>query len=319
MTSPRRTTRAHDASSAPSPAPWSLADLPPQTGRTVIVTGAGSGIGLETARALASAGAHVVMAVRNVGRTREIAAREITASAADHAAGSTEVLPLDLADLASVRRFASSWDRPVDILINNAGVANVPLGRTADGFETHFGTNHLGHFALTCLLLPRITDRVVTIASNAHKKATLDLDDPNWRRRRYRASAAYGQSKLANLLFTLELQSRLADARSPLPALAAHPGAATTGLNRHLGPAMSLVAATVGRLVMQSGPAGALPTLFAATQDLEGAAYIGPDGRGEQRGHPTRAVRSTTAQDTDLARKLWTLSEDLTATAFPLL
>ncbi|MFD8967411.1 oxidoreductase [Streptomyces sp. NPDC059568] len=320
MTSPLRSTRPKA-----SPTPWTLEDLPPQTGRTVIVTGAGSGIGLEATRALASAGAHVVMAVRNVERTREIAA-SVTDSLADSLAGRTvgrtvgsiEALPLDLADLASVRRFAASWDRPVDILINNAGVANVPLGRTADGFETHFGTNHLGHFALTCLLLPRITDRVVTVASNAHKKATLDLDDPNWRQRRYRASAAYGQSKLANLLFTLELQRRLTEAHSPLLALAAHPGAAATGLNRHLGPAMTFVATTVGRLVMQSGPAGALPTLFAATQNLEGAAYIGPDGRGEQRGHPTRASRSATAQNPILARKLWTLSEDLTATAFPL-
>ncbi|MGW2055876.1 oxidoreductase [Streptomyces sp. NPDC001840] len=300
-------------------APWTLADLPPQTGRTVIITGAGSGIGLETARALMSAGAHVVMAVRNVERTRETTAAmtSATTTAGGAPAGSAEILPLDLADLASVRRFAASWDRPVDILINNAGVANVPYGRTADGFETHFGTNHLGHFVLTSLLLPRITGRVVTLASNAHKNATLDLDDPNWRRRPYRASAAYGQSKLANLLFTLELQRRLTEARSPLLALAAHPGAAATGLNRHLGPLMSLVAGTVGRLVMQSGSAGALPTLFAATQDLEGAAYIGPDGRGELRGRPTRATRTPTAQDPSLARQLWTLSEDLTSTAFP--
>ncbi|WP_046509151.1 SDR family NAD(P)-dependent oxidoreductase [Streptomyces odonnellii] len=323
-------------------APWTLADLPPQTGRTVIITGAGSGIGLETARALVSAGAHVVMAVRNAERTREAAASMTstdaatgTGTATDAAnvpatdagtgaapqhgrpAGTVEIRTLDLADLASVRGFAASWDRPVDILINNAGVANVPPGRTADGFETHFGTNHLGHFALTNLLLPRITDRVVTIASNAHKNAALDLDDPNWRRRPYRASAAYGQSKLANLLFTLELQRRLTEAGSPLLAVAAHPGAATTGLNRHLGPFMTLVAKAVGRLAMQDAPAGALPTLFAATQHLEGAAYIGPDGRGELRGHPTRVGRTPTAQDPSLARQLWNLSEDLTSTAFP--
>jgi NAD(P)-dependent dehydrogenase (short-subunit alcohol dehydrogenase family) len=296
------------ASSLPS-VHWSGGSLPPQTGRTVIVTGAGSGIGLETTRSLASAGAHVVMAVRRVD-----SAREITASVS----GSTEVLPLDLADLGSVRRFAASWDRPIDILINNAGVANVPLGRTADGFETHFGTNHLGHFALTNLLLPQITDRVVTIASNAHKNASLDLDDPNWERRPYSASAAYGQSKLANLLFTLELQRRLTQARSPVLAVAAHPGAARTGLTRHLGPAMSLVAATVGRLIMQSGPAGSLPTIFAATQTLEGARYVGPDGRGEQRGHPALVGRSAAAQDHVLAANLWDVSERLTATAFPL-
>ncbi|KIF78319.1 hypothetical protein QR77_40175 [Streptomyces sp. 150FB] len=289
--------------------PWTLADLPPQRGRTVLITGAGSGIGLETTRALASAGAHVVLAVRNTDGAREAVAG---------VPGSTEVLPLDLADLASVRRFAGAWDRPLDILINNAGVANIPLRRTADGFEPHLGTNHLGHFALTNLLLPRVTDRVVTVASNAHKQAVLDLDDPNWERRPYRASAAYGQSKLANLLFTLELQRRLAGAGSPLLAVAAHPGAASTGLNRHLGPAMSLVASTVGRLISQSGPAGALLTLFAATQDLAGASYVGPDGRGEQRGHPVPVGRSAAARDEALAGKLWELSERLTSTSFPL-
>jgi NAD(P)-dependent dehydrogenase (short-subunit alcohol dehydrogenase family) len=180
------------------------------------------------------------------------------------------------------------------------------------------GTNHLGHFALTNLLLPHITDRVVTIASNAHRKASLDLADLNWERRPYRASAPYGQSKLANLLFILELQQRLTRARSAVLAIAAHPGAARTGLNRHLGPVMGLVAATVGRLVMQSGPAGALPILFAATQDLEGASYVGPDGRGQQRGHPALVGRSAAAQDHVLAGKLWDLSERLTATTFPL-
>ncbi|MFF2521181.1 oxidoreductase [Streptomyces liangshanensis] len=289
---------------------WSLSDLPPQTGRTVLITGGGSGIGLETARAFASAGARVTLAVRAVDAARE---------AASDLPGDPAVLPLDLADLASVRRFATAWDRPLDVLVNNAGVANVPLRRTADGFETQMGTNHLGHFALTNLLLPRITDRVVTVASNAHKGATLDLTDLDWRRRPYRASAAYGQSKLANLLFTLELQRRLTEAGSDVLAVAAHPGAATTGLNRHLGPAMTLVAATVGRLVQQSGAAGALPTLFAATRPLAGASYAGPDGRGGQRGHPTLVGRSAAAQDPVLARELWDVSERLTSTAFPLL
>ncbi|MFD4553919.1 oxidoreductase [Streptomyces sp. NPDC058469] len=290
-------------------APWTVEDLPPQAGRTVIITGAGSGLGLETTRALAVAGAHVVMAVRDVPRARQAAA---------HLPGATEVRHLDLADLASVRAFAASVDHPVDTLINNAGVANVPLGRTRDGFETHFGTNHLGHFALTNLLLPQITDRVVTIASNAHKSASLDLSDPNWERRPYRSAAAYGQSKLANLLFTLELQRRLTQAGSTVRAHAAHPGAATTGLNRHLGPVMKLVAATVGRLIMQSETDGALPILFAATQDLDGASYVGPDGRGEQRGRPTLVPRSATAQDPSLAAELWDLSERLTGTVFPL-
>ncbi|WP_413810684.1 oxidoreductase [Streptomyces sp. OE57] len=289
-------------------APWVADDLPPQTGRTVIVTGANSGIGLETTRAFAAAGAHVVMAVRNVTRARRTTA---------DLPGSLELRRLDLADLASVREFAASVDGPVDVLINNAGVANVPLGRTADGFETHFGTNHLGHFALTNLLLPQITDRVVTIASNAHKNAVLDLADPNWKRRSYRSSAAYGQSKLANLLFTLELQRRLTEAGSSVRALAAHPGAAMTGLNRHLGPVMKVVAATVGRLISQSERHGAQPILFAATRDLPGASYAGPDGRGGQRGRPTLVPRSARAQDPALAAGLWEVSERLTDTAFP--
>lgn len=287
---------------------WSLSGLPAQTGRTVLITGAGSGIGLETARAFASAGARVTLAVRSVDAAR---------AAASDLPGRPGVLPLDLADLSSVRRFAAAWDRPLDVLVNNAGVANVPLRRTADGFETHLGTNHLGHFALTNLLLPRITRRVVTVASNAHKGAALDLTDLNWRRRPYRAPAAYGQSKLANLLFTLELQRRLTEAGSAVLAVASHPGAATTGLNRHLGPAMTFVAATVGRIVQQSGSAGALPTLFAATQPLAGGSYVGPDGRGEQRGHPTLVGRSAVAQDPVLARKLWEASERFTSTAFP--
>lgn len=295
--------------SSPSAAPWTVGQLPPQNGRTVIITGANSGIGLETTRAFTQAGAHVIMAVRDVTRARPTAAQ---------LPGSTELRPLDLADLASVRAFAASIDHPFDILINNAGVANVPLSRTADGFETHFGTNHLGHFALTNLLLPKITDRVVTIASNAHKSASLDLTDPNWEHRRYRSSAAYGQSKLANLLFTLELQGRLTAAGSEVRALAAHPGAATTGLNRHLGRAMKAVAAIAGRFVMQSGTDGAQPTLFAAVRDLPGASYAGPDGRGGQRGRPTLVSRSAIAQDTGLAAELWDLSERLTATSFPL-
>ncbi|WP_052864139.1 oxidoreductase [Streptomyces niger] len=292
-----------------STAPWTAGRLPPQDGRTVIITGANSGIGLETTRALARAGAHVIMAVRDVERARALASQ---------LPDTIELRPLDLADLASVHAFAASVDHPCDILINNAGVANVPLRRTADGFETHFGTNHLGHFALNNLLLPRITDRVITIASNAHKGASLDLSDPNWERRSYRSSAAYGQSKLANLLFTLELQSRLTAAGSTVRALAAHPGAATTGLNRHLGPVMKAVAAIAGRFVMQSGADGAQPTLFAAIRDLPGASYVGPDGRGGQRGRPTLVARSTAAQDTDLAARLWELSERLTATSFPL-
>jgi NAD(P)-dependent dehydrogenase (short-subunit alcohol dehydrogenase family) len=278
-------------------------DIPAQHGRTALVTGASSGLGVVIARELASAGAHVVLAVRDPAAGAGVAA-----------AFGGEVRRLDLADLASVRRFAEDWTGDLDLLVNNAGVANAPLRRTADGFELHFGTNHLGHFALTSLLLPHLRDRVVTVASNAHRSATLDLDDPNWRRRPYRASVAYGQSKLANLLFTLELQRRLAASGSGVRALAAHPGFAASNLNRDLGPGLKLVAGTVGRLMRQSVDDGALPTLYAATRDLPGASYVGPSGRGEQRGAPTLVGRSPEAADPALARALWDLSAELTGT-----
>jgi NAD(P)-dependent dehydrogenase (short-subunit alcohol dehydrogenase family) len=279
------------------------------TGRTVLITGANSGLGLAAARELARAGAHVVLAVRDVTKG------EHAASTLD---GHVEVRHLDLADLASVRAFAEDWTADLDVLINNAGVANAPLGRTKDGFETHIGVNHLGPFVLTNLLLPRITDRVVTVGSNAHRSAAIDLDDLNWERRPYRSSAAYAQSKLANLLFTLELQGRLDAAGVPVRALAAHPGAAATNLNRHLGPLMRVVAATVGRLVMQDAVSGAQPILYAASGELPGASYAGPAGPREQRGAPTLVGRSAAAADPGLAARLWTLSEQLTATSFPL-
>ena len=238
--------------------------------------------------------------------------------AAEAIGGRTEVRVLDLADLASVRAFADAWTGDLDVLVNNAGVALTPARRTRDGFELQVGTNHLGPFALTNLLLPRITGRVVTVASNAHRRARVDLSDLNWERRRYSPAAAYGQSKLANLLFTLELQRRLDAAGSPVRALAAHPGAAATGLDRHLGPLLSLVSATVGRLIRQSASAGARPTLHAIEADLPGAAYAGPDGFREQRGSPTLVGRSAAASDLTLARGLWELSEDLTGVIFPL-
>jgi NAD(P)-dependent dehydrogenase (short-subunit alcohol dehydrogenase family) len=224
---------------------------------------------------------------------------------------------LDLADLASVRAFADRWAGDLDVLVNNAGVALTPELRTGDGFELQIGTNHLGPFALTNLLLPHVTDRVVTVASNAHKRAHIDLTDLNWERRPYRSSAAYGQSKLAGLLFTLELQRRLEGAGSRVRALAAHPGAAATGLDRHLGLLPSIASATIGRFVRQSASAGALPTLYAASADLPGAAYVGPDGVLEQRGHPTLVGRSAAASDPGLASGLWNLSERLTGVTFP--
>ncbi|WP_330349038.1 oxidoreductase [Streptomyces sp. NBC_00582] len=285
---------------------WSSADLPDLTGRTVIVTGANSGIGFTAADALARAGVHVVLAVRDPERGRAAAAR---------VAGSTEVRRLDLADLASVRAFAAEWaGAPVHTLINNAGVMMLPRESTVDGFERQFGTNHLGHFALTNLLLPSVTDRVVTVSSGAHRwgGAVIHFDDTNLTTG-YTPQRAYAQSKLANLLFTLELQRRLTASGSSVRALAAHPGYSATNLQSHAASPLARVFMRVGNAVFaQDDRAGALPTLYAATQDLPGASYVGPDGLGEMRGAPTLVGRSAAASDAEAARRLWTLSEELT-------
>ena len=289
---------------------WTAADLPDLSGRTAVVTGANSGIGREAARELARAGAHVVLAVRDTAKGD---------AAAAGMPGTVEVRALDLADLASVRAFAGAWEGDLDVLVNNAGVMAVPEGRTKDGFETQIGTNHLGHFALTNLLLPHVTDRVVTVASSAHRGGRIDLDDLNWERKGYNAWRAYGQSKLANLLFTLELERRLTAAGSPVRALAAHPGWAATNLQSRTQNRIQDLALKVGNIVIaQNDVQGAWPTLYAATQDLPGGSYVGPDGFHEGRGHPTLVGRSAAASDPETARALWDLSERLTATAFPL-
>jgi NAD(P)-dependent dehydrogenase (short-subunit alcohol dehydrogenase family) len=289
---------------------WTAADLPSQDGRTVVVTGANSGIGLAAARELGQAGARVVLAVRDPARG-ETAAASIP--------GEPEVRQLDLSDLASVRSFAEAWDGDLDVLVNNAGVMAPPEGRTKDGFELQIGTNHLGHFALTNLLLPSITDRVVTVSSGGHRMGKIDLDDLNWERRGYQRWRAYGQSKLANLLFTLELQRRLDDAGSEVRALAVHPGYASTNLQSHTQSfVQNAVMAVSNRLIGQSAEMGALPTLYAATQDLPGNSYVGPDGLAEQRGHPTLVGRSSAAKNGDTAEGLWKLSEELTGVSFPL-
>ncbi|MFJ8162199.1 oxidoreductase [Streptomyces sp. NPDC096136] len=288
---------------------WTAADLPPLTGRTVVVTGATSGLGTVTARELARAGAHVVLAVRDTARGRQVAST---------LPGSTEVRPLDLSSLSSVRAFADAWDRPLDVLVNNAGVMAVPEARSADGFEMQFATNHLGPFALTNLLLPHLTDRVVTVASNAHRRPGVDIDfDDINSERSYRPWRAYQQSKLANLLFTRELQRRLTRAGSPVTAHAVHPGYAATSLQgRTAGAGQRLMMAVANRLVAQPDTMGALPSLYAATQPLPGDSYTGPDGRGELRGHPAPARRSPYAQDDARAGRLWDLSEELTQVRF---
>jgi NAD(P)-dependent dehydrogenase (short-subunit alcohol dehydrogenase family) len=289
---------------------WTAAELPRLNGRTYLVTGGNSGIGLAAAHELARAGGRVVLAVRDPARGEQAAAT---------IEGETEVRPLDLADLASVRAFADEWDGPIDVLINNAGVMATPEHRTADGFELQIGTNHLGHFALTNLLLPHITDRVVTVSSGAHRGGSIRLDDLNWERGGYNRWRAYGQSKLANLLFTLELQRRLAEAGSELRAVAAHPGWAATNLQHHTESRLQDGLMAIGnRIWAQNDEMGALPTLYAATQDIPGGSYVGPDGFAEQRGHPRLVGRSKAASDEQTARRLWELSEELTGTSFPL-
>jgi NAD(P)-dependent dehydrogenase (short-subunit alcohol dehydrogenase family) len=292
---------------------FTTADIPDLAGQTVIVTGASSGIGLETAKAVCAHGARVILAVRDEARG--------AAAAADlPGPGTHEVRLLDLASLDSVRAFATDWaGQPVDLLINNAGVMIPPLGRTKDGFELQFGTNHLGHFALTNLLLPHVTDRVVTVSSNAHRAGRMDFDDLNWERREYRPWRAYGQSKLANLLFTAELQRRLTEAGSKVLSMAAHPGYAATNLQVQSGSRlMDFAMGTLGnRLLAQSAAGGALPTLYAAVTDLPGNTFVGPSGFGAVRGAPAPCGRSREASDDAAARRLWQASEELTGVTFP--
>jgi NAD(P)-dependent dehydrogenase (short-subunit alcohol dehydrogenase family) len=275
----------------------------------VIVTGASSGIGLAAAHALAAAGARVVFAVRNTAKGR---------AAATATAGVTEVRELDLASLDSVRAFAAGWDGGIDLLINNAGVSGPELSRTADEFELTFGTNHLGHFALTNLLLKHITGRVVTVASQAERLGRIDFDDLNWEHKPYRQSPAYAQSKLANLLFTAELQRRLDAAGSGVLATAAHPGFVATDIYNHPGRRPSDLSAIMIRLLAQDADLGALPTLYAAVADIPGNSFAGPRHFAHMRGAPMLIGRSATAQNADLARRLWAVSEQLTGVRFPL-
>ncbi|MEV0763843.1 oxidoreductase [Nocardia sp. NPDC050435] len=285
---------------------WDIADIPDQTGRRVIVTGANSGLGAAAASALAAAGAEVILACRNLEKAAPVAA-EIGARA--------QVRALDLADLASVREFAAAVDR-VDVLMNNAGVMAVPAKRTADGFEMQFGTNHLGHFALTGLLLDKITDRVVTVSSWGHRFGRINLGDPNWESRRYDRWLAYGQSKLANLLFTAELQRRLTAAGSATLATAAHPGYAATELTTHTESVMDRLLSIGDNTIAQSAEKGALPQLFAATAPVEPGGYYGPHGIGGLRGYPVRCGSSKAARDERKAAELWELSEKLTGVSY---
>ncbi len=301
--------------------------MPDMTGRTAIVTGANSGLGLRTTGALAAHGADVTLAVRSLERG---------AAAVEQIRGRTpgaqvRVRRLDLADLASVHDFAQSWseefDGGLDLLVNNAGIMAIPRRTTADGFEMQLGTNHLGHFALTGLLLPALVarprSRVVTVSSQAHRMGSMHFDDLMGERS-YRSWGAYGQSKLANLLFTAELQRRLDAGGIATLSMAAHPGYAATNL-QSVGPATSgrswlrRPADLAARLLAQSAEMGALPTLFAATAaGLPGNSYAGPDGFMERQGHPRLVDRSKAAKSTSDAHRLWDVSERLTGVTYPL-
>jgi NAD(P)-dependent dehydrogenase (short-subunit alcohol dehydrogenase family) len=294
---------------------WTFDDIPDQTGRTAIVTGANTGIGLETARMLALKGANVVLACRNPDKGKAAVDQVLAA----RPAGRATLAVLDLSDLDSVAalaaKFAASNER-LDLLVNNAGVMIPPLGRTKQGFELQFGTNHLGHFALAARLLPLVLRtpgaRIVVVSSSAHNWGRIDFDDLNWERRPYRAWAAYCQSKLANQLFALELHQRLSSAGSGVRVTSAHPGWTATDLQRSSG-----WMRVFNPLFAMKPADGALPTLRAATDpSATSGSYWGPRGLTGMNGPPAPARVADRAQDLAVAARLWEVSEKLTGGAF---
>ena len=300
---------------------WTAGDVPGQKDRVAVVTGANTGIGFETAKVLAARGATVVLAVRDTDKGTQAAAR----IAAAVPGADVTVQHLDLTSLDSVRSAADELRARhpgIDLLINNAGVMYTGESTTRDGLEMQLGTNHLGHFALTGLLLDRMLpvegSRVVTVSSIGHRiRATIDLDDPQWGRRTYGRAGSYGESKLANLMFTFELQRRLAS-KGLTVAVAAHPGVAATDLMRNSSVVMRTAVAVINPLISQKADRGALPTLRAATDPtVRGGAYYGPDGFREAKGHPVRVESSEQSHDVALQRRLWAVSEELTGVSFP--
>jgi NAD(P)-dependent dehydrogenase (short-subunit alcohol dehydrogenase family) len=299
---------------------WTTADIPDQTGRVAVITGANTGLGYETALALAAHGAHVVLAVRDLDKGKDAISRIVSQSPQADLA----LQELDLTSLESVRaasrQLRADHDR-IDLLINNAGVMYPPKSTTKDGFELQFGTNHLGHFAFTGLLLDRLLpvagSRVVTISSIGHRiRADIHFDDLQWEHG-YNRVSAYGQAKLANLLFTYELQRRLASHGTTI-AVAAHPGGSNTELMRHL-PGWAASLYPVLEPIFQDAAMGALPQLRAATDPaVQGGQYYGPDGFGQTRGYPKIVGSSKKSHDAGLQRRLWTVSEELTAVTYPL-
>ena len=294
---------------------WSVNDIPPIKNKVAIVTGANSGIGYETALPLARKGATVIMACRNLQKANSAAAQiEQT-----RPAGTTVVMELDLGDLESVGRFATEFqarfDR-LDLLINNAGIMMPPYGKTPQGFETQFGVNHLGHFALTGLLLGLLIQtpqsRMVTVSSSSHRFGRIEFEDLHWEKRTYQPNAAYGQSKLANLLFTYELHRKLTAAGQATMAVAAHPGWTATNLQQY-----APMARFFNRFFAQDPPMGALPTLYAATaSDVQGGDYFGPGGLMEMRGYPKKVKSNDRSYDEQAAARLWEVSEALTGVSY---
>ncbi len=285
---------------------WTAADLPDMTGRTVLITGASDGIGLVAAREFARVGARTVLCVRSVAKGR---------TAATTMKGITEVRHLDISSLKSIRTFADDWADGIDVLINNAGIFDVPLTRTEDGFESQMATNYFGPFVLTNLLLPHITDRVVSISSQLHRQGKLHLNDLNSNTRAYKSMQAYRDSKLNLNLFSYELQRRLTEAKSRVRSVIAHPGIATTNLASHTASGKINHAL---RFLLNDAERGALPTLFAATQDLPGNSYVGPDGIGSIKGDPLVRKPSAAALNASDAIALWKITSELTDTNFPL-
>jgi NAD(P)-dependent dehydrogenase (short-subunit alcohol dehydrogenase family) len=296
------------------PTHWTAENIPDLTDKVAIVTGANSGIGYEMARALARKQATVILACRNKDKGAA-AVRQIDQ---EYPAAKAELIPLDLSDLAAVRRFADEFARRyqrLDLLINNAGIMQVPFGKTADGFEVQFGTNHLGHFALTGLLLDLSLHtpqaRIVTVSSIMHRFGRIDFANLN-SEQRYSRSGAYAQSKLANLLFTYELQRRFENAGVDTIAVAAHPGWTATNLQSH-----SLMYSALNPLMAQPPPMGAQPALYAATApDVHGGEYYGPRGWLEVRGYPIKVQSNGRSHDMAVAARLWTVSETLTGVRY---
>lgn len=293
---------------------WDSNNIEDQTGKVAIVTGSSSGIGYETARVLAEKNAAVVIAVRNIAKGNT-AAEKIKAG---YAGADVTVMQLDLANLESVRKFANNFKKDyarLDMLINNAGVMMPPYSKTSDGFELQMGTNHLGHFALTGLLLDLIRGtegaRIVNVSSMAHKNGKLDFDDLNWENRSYKKMRAYGDSKIANIYFTYSLQERLGG-DTDVKVTASHPGWTATDLQRHVG-----LFEFLNRFLAQGIDIGALPTLYAATApDVKGGDYFGPAGFMEMKGYPKKVESNKLSQDKEIAAKLWDVSQNLTGVEY---